>query len=97
MSLIGIILFIIVRVYTLLLIARLIIEMVASFSRSFQPPRWFSMIAEPIFQVTNPPVKALRRVIPPLRTGQVAIDLSVIVLFFILAILGQIILAVMVG
>ncbi|MDR7329731.1 YggT family protein [Corynebacterium guangdongense] len=96
MSLIGIILYIIVRVYTLLLIARLIIEMIHSFSRQFQPPRWFAMVAEPVFQVTDPPVKALRRVIPPLRAGGVGIDMSVLVLFFILFILGQVVLLVFV-
>lgn len=96
MSVIGVILYIIVRIYTLLLIARLIIEMIHSFSRQFQPPRWFAMVAEPVFQVTDPPVRALRRVIPPLRAGGVGIDMSVLVLFFILFILGQVILAVMV-
>ncbi len=91
MTLIGIILYLIVRIFTLLLIARLIIEMIHSFSRQFQPPRWFAVLAEPIFQVTDPPVNALRKVIPPLRAGGVGIDMSVLVLFFVLFILGAVI------
>ena len=42
--------------------------------------------------VTDPPVKALRRVIPPVRLGGVALDLSVLVLFVILAILRRLVL-----
>lgn len=72
----------IIEVFTFLLIARILIEMVQSFSRNFRPPRWFVMIAEPIFVITDPPVKALRRVIPPVRMGSVALDVSVLVLFF---------------
>lgn len=91
MSLIGIVLLIILRIYTLLLIARLITEMIQSFSKQFRPPRWYAALMEPIFMATDPPVKALRRVIPPLRTGGVALDLSVIVLFIILMILQTIV------
>lgn len=87
MTLIGTLLYVIIRIFVLLLIARLVIEMIQSFSRNFQPPRWFIYIAEPIFMITDPPVKALRRLIPPMRMGGVALDISVIVLFFIMMIL----------
>ena len=45
------------------------------------------IIAEPLFAITDPPVKALRRVIPPLQMGGIALDVSVLVLFFILSFL----------
>lgn len=64
-----------------ILIVRIVIEMVQSFSRDFRPPRWFAVLAEPLFMVTDPPIKALRRAIPPIRMGGVALDLSVLVLF----------------
>lgn len=69
-------------VFLVLLMLRIIVEMIQSFSRNFRPPRWFAIAAEPLFIVTDPPVKAVRRVIPPLRLGAVALDLSIIVLFF---------------
>lgn len=94
MTSIGIILYVILRIFVLLLIARLVIEMIESFSRNFQPPRWFIFIAEPIFQITDPPVKALRKLIPPVRMGGVALDISVIVLFFIVMILQIVVQAV---
>ena len=87
MTEIGIILIFLVRVYTWVLIARIIIEMIQSFSRQFNPPRWFMIIAEPLVAFTDPPVKALRRVIPPLQMGGIALDVSVLVLFFILSFL----------
>lgn len=94
MSLLGVVLYIILRVFALILIARIVIEMIQSFSRNFQPPRWFIYVAEPLFVVTDPPVKALRRVIPPLRMGGVALDMSVIVLFLIIFVLQTIVLSV---
>ncbi|GAB2504192.1 YGGT family protein [Corynebacterium atrinae] len=94
MTLIGTILYLLLRLYSLVLVARIVIEMIRSFSREFQPPQWFYYVAEPIFVVTDPPVKALRRIIPPLRLGGVALDMSVIVLFFVLMILQMVVLAV---
>lgn len=87
MTAFGIILFSLLRLYTLVLIIRIIIEMIQSFSRQFNPPRWFMVIAEPLFVITDPPVNALRRIIPPMQMGGVALDLSVLVLFIILKVL----------
>lgn len=94
MSLLGSVLYVIIRIFILILIARIVIEMIQSFSRNFQPPRWFIYIAEPLFVITDPPVKALRRVIPPLKLGGVALDMSVIVLFIILTVLQVVVLSV---
>ncbi len=88
MALFGAILYTVVGLYSLLVIIRIIIEMIQAFSKQFDPPHWFIMVAEPIFRVTDPPVKALRRLIPPLRLGGgVGLDVSVIVLFLGLAII----------
>lgn len=90
----GAILFSLVRLYSLIVIIRLIIEMIQSFSRRFSPPGWFMVIAEFFFVVTDPPIKALRRWIPPLRLGGVALDVSVLVLFFGLMLLSVLIVAI---
>ena len=90
MTQLGIILILLVRIYTWVLIARIIIEMIQSFSRQFNPPRWFMVVAEPLLVITDPPVKALRRLIPPLQMGGVALDVSVLVLFVLLSILTMI-------
>ena len=81
------ILLILVQLFTYLLLARIVIEMIQSFSRSWQPGRAFSVVGEIIFTITDPPVKLLRRVIPPMPMGGVQLDVSVLVLIFILMIL----------
>ena len=97
MTAFGIILLALLRLYTLALIVRIIIEMIQSFSRQFNPPRWFMVIAEPLFVITDPPVKALRRIVPPMQMGGVALDLSVLVLFIILQLLQLIVRGVFIG
>lgn len=69
------------EVYLYLVIVRIIIEMIQSFSRQFRPPKWFAVLAEPVFVLTDPPVKALRRLVPPLQLGGVALDVSILLLF----------------
>lgn len=81
----------VLRLYWYILLGRVIIEMIQSFSRRWTPPRWFAVIAEPLFVLTDFAIKPLRRLIPPLRLGGVALDLSVLVLFLILTILTGIV------
>jgi len=85
------VLYVVLQVFTYLLLARIVIEMIQSFSRSWRPGRIFSSIGEIIFIVTDPPVRLLRKVIPPMPVGGVQLDMSVLVLFFILMILRVIV------
>jgi len=91
----GAVLYSLVGLYTLFVIIRLIIEMIQSFSKHFAPPRWFMVVGEFFFVVTDPPIRFLRRFIPPLPLGAVALDVSVIVLFLALAVLQTVIRSVM--
>lgn len=84
MATVGSFLVWLIGVYIAILIGRILIEMIVSFSRSYRAPGWFNRFAEVLFVLTDPPVKFLRRLIPPLRLNNVAIDLSVLVLYFIL-------------
>lgn len=77
----------VIQLYVLALIGRILVEMIHAFSRNFRAPSWFVVISEFLFVITDPPVKALRRAIPPLQMGGVALDLSVLVLFFALQLL----------
>jgi YggT family protein len=64
-----------------LLLVRLILDYVMMFARSFRPSGAVAAVLEVAYSVTDPPLRALRRVIPPLRLGNVSVDLSFIVLF----------------
>lgn len=87
MNELGSILLILLRLFSMILVWRILIEMIQSFSRSFRPPRWFAVIGEVIFTITDPPVKLLRKLIPPVRMGGVALDVSVLALFFLIIVL----------
>lgn len=76
-----------IRFYVFALVLRIIIEMIQSFSRNWSPARWFMVVAEGLFVITDPPVKALRKLIPPVRLGGMGLDVSILVLFFGLQVL----------
>lgn len=97
MATVGGLLIWLIDVYIAILIGRILIEMIVSFSRSFRAPSWFNRFAEVLFVLTDPPVKLLRRLIPPLRMNNIAIDLSVIVLFVILSVARYLIAGLMVS
>jgi YggT family protein len=75
--------------YLLLLIIRMIISWIQAFSRSWHPTGIVLVVAETVFTATDPPLRFLRRYIPSLRLGTVALDLSFMVLFLVLILLLQ--------
>lgn len=66
-------------VFIALLWIRFVVDWVQVFARNWTPTGFLLVVLEFVYSVTDPPIKALRRVIPPLRLGQVAIDLSFII------------------
>ena len=84
------ILYIITQIFWYLLLARIVVEMIASFSRGWSPRGFVAVALEWLFTITDPPVKALRKVIKPVRLGQVSLDLSVLVLFVIIIVIQMI-------
>jgi YggT family protein len=60
---------------------RFIVDWVQVFARSWQPRGVLLVLLELVYSITDPPIKALRRVIPPLRLGSISIDLSFLIVF----------------
>lgn len=87
MNVIGQVLQVALWVFLLLLIVRLVMDYVMMFARSYEPRGLVLVLLEVTYTVTDPPLKALRRVIPPLRLGGIALDLSFLVLFIAVQIL----------
>jgi len=81
------VLYFIVLIFFITLIGRLIIDWIQVFARDWKPRGVMLVIAEAVYSVTDPPLKALRRVLPPLTIGQVQIDLAFIVIFLIVSLL----------
>jgi YggT family protein len=74
-------------VYYLLVIARLVVETTRSFARTWRPAGATAVGLELIYVATDPPMKLLRRLIPPLRMGGMSLDLSVLVLLIAIAVM----------
>ena len=72
--------------YVLILIARLFLEYVSIFARDWRPKGPVLLLSETVFTLTDPPLKAIRKLVPNLRIGSVAIDLSFIILLFAISI-----------
>ena len=82
MSIVGEILFTALLVFLLLLVFRLVMDYVFMFARSFRPAGALAIALELAYSATDPPIKAVRRVLPPLRIGNVSLDLGFMVVFF---------------
>ncbi|MFW6718705.1 YggT family protein [Streptomyces sp. MAR4 CNY-716] len=87
------VIYIVLFVFLIVLIFRLIMDYVFMFARSWEPGKAMVVLLEGAYTVTDPPLKLLRRFIPPLRLGGVALDLS----FFVLMIIVYILLTVVGG
>ncbi len=77
----------VLQIFILLLIFNLIITWVMIFARDWEPKGVVLVLVEGVFAVTDPPLKLLRRFIPPLRIGGAAIDIAFIVLFIVVELL----------
>src|SRR4028118_2038893 len=77
-----------------LLWIRFIVDWVQVFARSWTPSGPLLVVLEVVYSVTDPPIKALRRVIPPLRLGSIALDLSFIIVlvaaYLLLNVVGRV-------
>lgn len=78
------ILYLLTGIYITVLIARAVLDWISVLSRDFRPRGFVLIIANLLYTLTDPPLRALRRVIPPLRLGAVALDMGFIVLLLIL-------------
>ena len=82
---------VLVSVYIVILLVRLVLDWVQVLVRDWRPRGFALVIAEATYTVTDPPLRALRRVIPPLRLGSVRLDLGFMLLmlacFFVQGIL----------
>jgi YggT family protein len=79
MQIVGSIIHVLLFTFIALLWIRFIVDWVQVFARSWSPRGVLLVILEVVYSVTDPPIKALRRVIPPLRIGNFALDLSFLI------------------
>ena len=76
----------VLHLYIVIILARVCIEATRQFARKWRPVGVAAIGMEAVYVATDPPIKALRRVVPPLQIGGVSLDLSILIL--LLAILA---------
>ena len=81
MQIIWQVVYVLLWAFWAMLWVRFVVDWVQVFARSWQPRGVLLVVLELVYSVTDPPIKAVRRVIPPLRLGGIAIDLGFLLVF----------------
>ncbi len=79
MRTVGSIIDLVLLVFLLLLFARFVVDWVQVFARSWTPRGAVLVVLEVVYSVTDPPIRFIRRFVPPLRLGAIMLDTSFII------------------
>jgi YggT family protein len=94
---VGLIIQVVLWVFIALLWVRFVVDWVQIFARQWTPSGPLLVGLEGVYSATDPPIKALRRVIPPLRLGSISLDLSFLIVmigaYILLSLNGRILLS----
>lgn len=77
-------------IYILILILRLVFDYITMFARDWRPRGAVLVLAEALYSLTDPPLNAIRRFVPPLRLGSISLDLGFLILIFGVSILRNV-------
>lgn len=81
------VLYLVVFLFFVALIVRFVFDWIQYFSRDWRPRGPVLVFAEGAYSATDPAVKALRRLLPPLPLGAIRLDLAFPVLMIVTIIL----------
>jgi YggT family protein len=74
-------------IFLILLIGRFVLELVQGFARDWRPRGLVLVLAEVVYTITDPALRVIRRIIPPIRLGGISLDLGLMVLFILTTVL----------
>ena len=77
--------------FLILLFARFVVDWVMVLARSWRPQGLVAAGLEVVYSTTDPPLKAVRKVIPPLNLGSIRLDLGFMVLLIAVVVLRSIV------
>lgn len=83
MSAVSAILSTLLWLFLIFLLARLVVDWIQVFARDWRPSGFLLVVLEGVYTVTDPPLKAIRRIVPPVRIGQISLDLAFIILIIL--------------
>jgi len=77
-------------IFILVMWVRLILDFIVNFNRGWRPSGIGLVLAEIVFTITDPPIKLVRRFLPPVRFGGIALDFSWTVVMLVAIVLSYI-------
>ena len=78
-------------IFILVMWVRLILDFIVSFNRGWRPTGFGLVLAEIVFTITDPPIKLVRRFLPPVRFGGVALDFAWTIVMLVAIVLSYVI------
>lgn len=80
-------------VYFFIMWARFILDLARSFARDWRPRGFGLVVAELVFTVTDPPIRMVRRLVPPIRIGGAALDFAWSIVMLVVIVLIYVVLS----
>ena len=87
MFLLGSIIDTILFIFLALMLIRLVVDWVQIFARSWTPKGPVLFVLEIVYSITDPPILFVRRFVPPLRIGSIALDTSFLIVLVVVYLL----------
>ncbi|MEP6480755.1 MAG: YggT family protein [Rhodoglobus sp.] len=75
-SVVATVIYVALTIFFVLMWIRFVLDLAITFARQWRPRGFGLVMAEAVYAVTDPPIKFVRRVIPPLRIGGAALDFA---------------------
>ena len=80
MNMVFALLYLLLLLYFLTLLLRMVFDWIQVFARDWRPKSAALVLASFVYRLTDPPLRKLRALIPPLRLGSVALDIGFLLL-----------------
>ena len=87
MHIVGLFFYVVLNAFLALLFVRLVVDWVQVFARSWTPRGPVLVLLELVYSVTDPPIVFVRRFVPPLRLGSIALDTSFLIVLVVVYLL----------
>jgi YggT family protein len=90
MIIVGLVISWALSIFLMILFARMILSWVPVLVRDWQPRGPVLVAAEIVYSITDPPLRVLRKVLRPVRLGNIMLDLAFIGLIIVIYILQRV-------
>jgi YggT family protein len=88
-QIVGLVIALVLQLFLILLFVRFVFDWVQVFARSWSPRGVLLVLLEIVYSATDPPINLVRRFVPPLRIGSIALDLAFIIVLIAVYVLME--------